>query len=101
MFGPVALIRRLARIRRLFPAWALAFILIPKLQAETKPGTCDAGGLAPATSFEVDTRGNVMEQTDPRGVRTDFTWNEADWPVAVMTASSASTGNVARMKRKI
>ena len=53
--------------------------------------TRDPAGLNLATSFSVDARGNVMEETDPRGVRTEYHWNEADWPVSVMAAASASS----------
>ncbi len=53
--------------------------------------TRDPGALNLSTSFKVDTRGNLMEETDPRGVRTETHWNEADWPVSVMVAATASS----------
>ncbi len=59
--------------------------------------TRDAGGLALATSFEVDARGNVLAQKDPRGVRTEFAWNEADWPVSVTAAASATSDGAAAL----
>ncbi len=51
----------------------------------------DPAGLSLTTSFDVDARGNVVRRTDPRGVRTDFAWNEADWPVSTMVAASPSS----------
>ncbi len=53
--------------------------------------TRDAGGLDLSMSYQVDGRGNALEQVDPRGVRTEFAYNEADWPVSVMTAATASS----------
>ena len=41
----------------------------------------DPDGLALKTLYKTDLRGNVIEQTDPRGVVHEFVYNEVDWLV--------------------
>ena len=50
----------------------------------------DPGGLALTTEFELDDRGNVEAVIDPRGVRHEFDYNEADWLIERRMAVSGS-----------
>ncbi|MBZ0101132.1 MAG: DUF6531 domain-containing protein [Thermoanaerobaculia bacterium] len=51
----------------------------------------DPGGLAIATRYETDGRGNVTAVTDPRGVRHLTRYNELDWPFESVQAATAAT----------
>ena len=55
--------------------------------------TVDPEGLALVTAFDVDPRGNVTAVTDPRGVRHESVYNEADWLVESTQAASGATSD--------
>ena len=48
----------------------------------------DPDGLALTSSYEYDERSNVTAVTDPRGVRSEFVYNELDWLVEQRLATS-------------
>ncbi len=51
----------------------------------------DPGGLELETSFKTDARGNVVERTDPRGVRHRTEYNDLDWVVEERRAVTGSS----------
>jgi RHS repeat-associated protein len=48
------------------------------------------GGLL-TTRYEVDSRGNVTAETDPRGVRHEYVYNELDWLVEERVATTGAS----------
>jgi RHS repeat-associated protein len=54
--------------------------------------TVDPGGLGITTRYQIDARGNVLAATDPRGVRSEQTFNELDLVVESRQAVTGAAG---------